>query len=82
MAFEFDYFIIDEGMSAGDPIFKKKVPAVLKARLENSNVILTTHNVKDVEEMCQMVVVLEGGQATLYKDVKEGLDVYLNMKRQ
>jgi capsular polysaccharide transport system ATP-binding protein len=82
MSFDFDYFIIDEGMSAGDPIFKKKVPAVLKARLEKSNVIITTHNTKEVESLCQMVVVLENGQATLYEDVKEGLDVYLNMERQ
>ena len=27
MAFEFDYYLVDEGMATGDPIFRKKAQA-------------------------------------------------------
>ena len=82
MAFKFDYYLVDEGMAAGDPIFRKKATAVFKDRISESNLILVTHNDKDVREMCNVVVIVEGGQATLFEDVSEGLEVYLNMKKQ
>ncbi len=81
MAFEFDYYLIDEAMSAGDPLFRKKAQAVFDGRVKNSNLILVSHNTKDIENMCNVVVVLEGGQATIYNDVKEGIEVYQNMQR-
>jgi capsular polysaccharide transport system ATP-binding protein len=34
LAFEFDYYLIDEGMAAGDPIFRKKAQAAFKARVQ------------------------------------------------
>jgi capsular polysaccharide transport system ATP-binding protein len=82
MAFEFDYYLIDEGMSAGDPIFKRKAEAVFKDRVKNSNLILVSHVVRDIQNMCDVVVVLEDGQATLYSDVKEGLEIYQNMQQR
>lgn len=81
MAFEFDYYLIDEAMSAGDPIFRKKAQAVFDGRVKNSNLILVSHNTKDIENMCNAVVVLESGRATLYNDVREGIEVYQNMQR-
>ncbi len=80
MAFSFDYYLIDEGMATGDPIFRKKAQAVFKERTQDANLILVSHNVRDIQDLCDMVVVLEGGEATLYEDVEEGLKVYQNMK--
>lgn len=80
MAFSFDYYLIDEGMATGDPIFRKKAQAVFKERTRDANLILVSHNVRDIQDLCDMVVVLEGGEATLYEDVEEGLKVYQNMK--
>ncbi|MBN8489549.1 MAG: ABC transporter ATP-binding protein [Burkholderiales bacterium] len=80
MAFAFDYYLVDEGMAAGDPIFRKKAKAAFKDRVSRANLILVSHNIKDIQELCDVVVVLEGGAATLYEDVAEGLRVYQNMK--
>jgi lipopolysaccharide transport system ATP-binding protein/teichoic acid transport system ATP-binding protein len=81
MAFRFDYYLIDEGMSAGDPLFRKKAQAVFKDRIKESSVILVSHNINDVREMCDVVVVVENGQATLFEDVEEGLGIYQNMQK-
>jgi capsular polysaccharide transport system ATP-binding protein len=80
MAFAFDYYLVDEGMAAGDPIFRKKAQAVFKDRVSRANLILVSHNIKDIQDLCDVVVVLEGGSVTLYEDVAEGLRVYQNMK--
>jgi capsular polysaccharide transport system ATP-binding protein len=82
LAFDFDYYLVDEAMSAGDPIFRKKAQALFEERISRSKVILVSHSVKDIENLCQVVVLLEGGQATLYNDVKEGIEAYQNLERQ
>jgi len=82
MAFDFDYYLIDEAMATGDPLFRKKAQAVFADRVKNANLILVSHNQNDIREYCQMVVVVEDGQATLFEDVETGLEAYRNMQRQ
>jgi capsular polysaccharide transport system ATP-binding protein len=82
MAFDFDYYLIDESMATGDPLFRKKAKAVFRERVANANLILVSHNQNDIREWCDVVVVVEGGEATLFEDVEEGLKVYQNMQRQ
>lgn len=81
LAFEFDYYLIDEGMAAGDPIFRKKAQAAFEQHISKGKLILVSHNPKDIQNLCDVVVILENGQATLYNDVKEGLEIYQNMQR-
>jgi len=82
LAFEFDYYLIDEGMAAGDPIFRKKAQAAFKEHIAKGKLILVSHNPKDIQKLCDVVVILEDGQATLYNDVKEGLELYQNMQQK
>ncbi|MCX8146821.1 MAG: ABC transporter ATP-binding protein, partial [Azovibrio sp.] len=44
MAFEFDYYLIDEVMAVGDAHFRTKCQQVFKERLERSKIILVSHN--------------------------------------
>ena len=81
MAFKFDYYLVDEGMATGDPIFRKKAVAAFRDRTRDANLILVSHNTRDIQDLCDVVVLLEGGQATLYNDVAEGLSIYQNMKK-
>lgn len=81
MAFEFDYYLIDEAMAAGDPFFRSKAQAAFERVVGKSNVILVSHNPKDIENMCHRVIVLESGVAKLYEDVKEGIAAYNAMKK-
>jgi len=76
MAFDFDYYLIDEVMSVGDASFKQKSQEVFKERLQNAKVILVTHNMRRIRRMCDIVVHLDGGRATVYKDVLEGIAAY------
>jgi capsular polysaccharide transport system ATP-binding protein len=82
LAFDFDYYLVDEGMATGDPIFRKKAQALFADKIKSANLILVSHNTRDILDLCTTVVVLEDGQATLYEDVKEGLAIYQNMQKK
>lgn len=76
MAFDFDYYLIDEVMAVGDASFKRKSKQVFKERLQRSKVILVSHNMKLIEDMCDVVVHLDRGQATVYQNVRRGIAAY------
>ena len=76
MAFDFDYYLIDEVMAVGDATFKRKSRAVFKERLQQSKVILVSHNMKLIRKMCDIVVHLDGGRAEVYDNVRKGIAAY------
>ena len=76
MAFEFDYYLIDEVMAVGDAIFKRKSREVFAERLKKSKIILVSHRMKLIQDMCDLVVHLHRGQATVYNNVDEGIAAY------
>src|SRR5690606_13699449 len=76
MAFDFDYYLIDEVMAVGDARFKQKSADVFKERLQNSKIILVSHNMRRIQKMCDIVVHLDRGRATIYENVVEGIAAY------
>jgi capsular polysaccharide transport system ATP-binding protein len=76
MAFDFDHYLIDEVMSVGDATFKRKSRKVFNERLQRSKVILVSHNMNLINKMCDLVVHLDHGHATLYKNVRRGIAAY------
>jgi capsular polysaccharide transport system ATP-binding protein len=76
MAFDFDYYLIDEVMAVGDAHFKAKSRQVLRRRLKHSNVILTSHNMVDIRQHCNVVLLVDRGQVKVYDDVSAGIEAY------
>ncbi|PPE69727.1 ABC transporter ATP-binding protein [Caldimonas thermodepolymerans] len=76
MAFDFDYYLIDEAMAVGDAQFRAKSRAVFDSRVGQANMILVSHNMNDIKEYCDVVVLVDQGQATLYEDVEAGIAAY------
>lgn len=76
MAFDFDYYLIDEVMSVGDAQFRAKCQVAFRSRLERSKLILVSHNMRDIREWCDVVVLIKKGSATLYEDVEAGILAY------
>lgn len=80
MAFDFDYYLIDEAGAVGDPQFKAKSKAVYDEKRKKSNVILVTHNMSEVRELCQHVIVVKDGQARVFDDLEEGIAEYQGIR--
>jgi capsular polysaccharide transport system ATP-binding protein len=79
MAFDFDYYLIDEVMAAGDPQFRAKGTALLAERLKKSNVILVSHRMADIRKHCDVVVHVNRGGTVLYQDVEAGIAAYSDL---
>lgn len=81
MAFDFDYYLIDEVTAVGDPQFRSKSQAVLKERLKNSKVIMVSHAMSEITKFCDVVVLVDRGNTVLYERVKRGIAVYQRQAR-
>lgn len=76
MAFDFDYFLIDEVMAVGDAQFRRKCVEVFKEKLQESKVVLVTHNMGEVQKLCDIVLHVRDGGIQIYEDVEEGIAAY------
>ena len=76
MAFDFDYYLIDEVMAVGDITFKRKSRQVFSEKLKHSKVILVSHNMKLISRMCEVIVHLDRGHAEIYNSVRQGIAAY------
>jgi len=76
MAFDFDYYLIDEILAVGDAGFKSKSRKAFEEKLQSARLILVSHNMNLVRKMCDVVVHLDAGRATLYHDIDEGIAAY------
>ncbi len=76
MAFDFDYYLIDEVTSVGDAQFRKKCENIMNEKRELANFIMVSHNLESLPKQCDVGVVLIEGQATYYDDIAEAIEVY------
>ncbi|MBZ7987912.1 ABC transporter ATP-binding protein [Campylobacter canadensis] len=75
MAFDFDYYLIDEAGAVGDPSFKQKSVELYEKKLSTSKVIMVSHSADEIKRWCNKVVILANNEAKIY-DVDEGLEIY------
>jgi len=76
LAFDFDYMIIDETLSVGDARFKKKAKEALLKKIENCHVILVSHEMKTLQQMCQTGLLVHDGQLHYYDNIDEAIERY------
>jgi capsular polysaccharide transport system ATP-binding protein len=76
MAFDFDYYLIDEVMSVGDAQFRRKCAEVFEAKRQTSRIVLVTHNMNEVRKLCDIVLHVRDGGIQIYQDVEQGIAAY------
>lgn len=79
LAFDFDYYLVDEAMSVGDAHFKAKATAAFKDRIDNAKIILVTHGMTQVRKLCDYVMLVDNGKIIPYENVEEGIEAYMNL---
>lgn len=64
--------ILDEPFSSLDPVNTELVKSMLgDLKNQGKAVILSTHGMNDVEELCDRVLMIDNGRAILYGDLRE-----------
>jgi capsular polysaccharide transport system ATP-binding protein len=76
LAFDFDYMLIDETLSVGDARFRQKAKDALLKKIETCHIILVSHDMKTLQEMCQTGLLVHEGKLHYFEDIAEGIDAY------
>jgi capsular polysaccharide transport system ATP-binding protein len=81
MGIHFDTYLIDEVTAVGDGAFRAKSENIFRDRLKHSGALFVSHNIGEVERLCDSVVVLENGKASHYLDMAKGIERHVkNLK--
>lgn len=77
MAFDFDYYLIDEVTAVGDPQFRKKCEAaLLEKRERKAGFLVVSHQMDIVRKFCSSAIVLTHAGARQYADLEEAIKAY------
>jgi capsular polysaccharide transport system ATP-binding protein len=76
LAFDFDYLIIDETLSVGDENFKKKAKQALIDKINKCNILLVSHSMGDLRQLCDAGIVLDDGKIYYFDDIKDAIEKY------
>ena len=69
MAFEFDYYLLDEIGAPGDARFKAKSAAALAAKKGKSNFVLVSQNIAQLMREADVILVVDSAQVAHYQDL-------------
>lgn len=76
MAFDFEYFLIDEVTSVGDVQFREQAQEALDQKRVQSKVIMVSHSMGTIRDFCDVGIVLRDGKMWYFEDLDEALKAY------
>ncbi|HFW4800562.1 TPA: ABC transporter ATP-binding protein [Escherichia coli] len=77
MAFQFDYYIVDEVTAVGDARFKEKCAQLFKERHKESSFLMVSHSLNSLKEFCDVAIVFKNSYIIgYYENVQSGIDEY------
>lgn len=77
MAFDFDYFLIDEVTAVGDAHFKALAKEAFEHKTKRSKLIMVSHNMGDIKKFCDVAVLVKNGQLEVFHDLDKAICAYL-----
>lgn len=82
MAFEFDYYLVDEITSVGDARFREKCAEIFKSRHSESNFLMVSHNLNSIREFCDVAIFLgRNNEVHYYDDISCAIKDYLKEEK-
>jgi capsular polysaccharide transport system ATP-binding protein len=76
LSFDFDYLLIDETLSVGDSNFQKKSKEALIQKIEKCSVLLVSHSMATLKDICDAGIVVNGGELNYYHDINDAIEKY------
>jgi len=77
MAFDFDYYLVDEVTAVGDARFKQKCAEVFKARHKKSSFLMVSHSLGSLKEFCDVALFIgRDNQAKYFQSVDDAINAY------
>lgn len=78
MAFDFDYYLIDEATVVGDKNFSQKSQRLFEEKCQKSKLIMVSHSMEQLIELTDIGLVLNKGEVMFFDTTREAVDYYTN----
>jgi len=82
LAFDFDYMLIDETLSVGDARFKKKSKEALLKKIEKCNILLVSHDMNTLRELCEAGIVVNNGKLNYFENIEDAITEYAEINKK
>ncbi len=82
LAFDFDYLLIDETLSVGDASFRSKAKEMLIKKLGKSQIVLVSHNMKTLKDMCHTGLLVHEGQLYYFDQIDDAVQAYEEINKR
>jgi capsular polysaccharide transport system ATP-binding protein len=76
LAFDFDVYLSDEATSVGDVSFKKKATEAFRERVGSASLIMVSHSISILKDLCQAGIWLDQGRAIWYDKLDDAIRDY------
>jgi len=79
--FDFDYILIDETLSVGDARFKEKSKKAIMEKIKKSNVLMVSHSMSDLRNICHSGIILNNGTLTYFDKIEDAIKEYQKINK-
>jgi len=76
MAFEYDYYLIDELTAVGDQKFRDKARSAFAEKKGRASIIMVSHNLDQLKRDCEVGIYMHKDSLTVYPDIGQAIDDY------
>ncbi|WP_404324930.1 ABC transporter ATP-binding protein [Cobetia sp. UIB-001] len=76
LAFDYDVYLSDEATAVGDRAFKAKAAKAFKDKVGKASLIMVSHGVGILKELCQAGIYLRNGHALWFDDINDAIAAY------
>lgn len=77
MAFDFDYYLVDEITAVGDARFKKKCSDIFDERASKSSFLMVSHSLNSLKQYCQCAILIgRNNSVAFFYDIEEAIFKY------
>jgi capsular polysaccharide transport system ATP-binding protein len=76
LAFDFDYYLIDEVIAVGDARFRVKCKTALETKLKHAGIVLVSHAMSTIQEYCTSLALVHDRKVQFFDDMEEGFKAY------
>jgi capsular polysaccharide transport system ATP-binding protein len=81
LSFDFDYLLIDETLSVGDARFRKKSKEALLKKIETCNVLLVSHDMGTLRDICDVGIVVDNGKMRYFDNINDAINEYVAINK-
>ncbi|MET4692174.1 ABC transporter ATP-binding protein [Endozoicomonas lisbonensis] len=76
MAFDFDYYLIDELTAVGDKRFKRKCRETFDAKKGIANFLFVSHNLNELKRQCDIGIYIKDGKIHVHDSINDAIAAY------